>query len=221
MSYYFFMGGDMLLPVPPDTLSLKISNKNETINLINEGEVNLIKTPGLSEISFNIRLPNRKYPWANYELGFRKADYYLKKLEKLKTEGKPFRFIVSRMAADGLMLHNTNIKVTLEEYSIEESAENGIDIVCPVTLKQYRKFGTKECEVTTNADGTKSLKVKEVREEVDTDTPKAMTIAGELSVLEAAKRISNGSLDWKSVLTANSIDFPGTILEKRTVLSLV
>ena len=75
MSYYFFMGGDMLLPVPPDTLSLKISNKNETISLINEGEVNLIKTPGLSEISFNIRLPNRKYPWANYELGFRKADY--------------------------------------------------------------------------------------------------------------------------------------------------
>lgn len=219
MSYYVFLG-ELLLPVSPDTLQLKISNKNETINLINEGEVNLIKTPGLSEIAFNIRLPNRKYPWATYESGFKKAEYYLEKLEKLKTEGKPFRFIVSRILADGTMLHNTNIKVTLEEYSIEEDAGNGVDIVCPVALKQYKKFGTKECEVTTNADGTKGLKVKEEREEEDRETPKAMTIVGELSALEAVKRASNGSLDWRSVAAANGIDFPGVIPEKGTVLNL-
>ena len=52
MSYYFFLGNTML-PVPPPRMNTKINGKNKTINLINEGEVNLIKTPGLTEISFD------------------------------------------------------------------------------------------------------------------------------------------------------------------------
>lgn len=50
MSYYFFLGNTML-PVPPPRMNTKINGKNKTINLINEGEVNLIKMPGLTEIS--------------------------------------------------------------------------------------------------------------------------------------------------------------------------
>lgn len=66
MSYYFFLGNTML-PVPPPRMNTKINGKNKTINLINEGEVNLIKTPGLTEISFDFLLPNSRYPFANYD----------------------------------------------------------------------------------------------------------------------------------------------------------
>ena len=66
MSYYFFLG-DTMLPVPPAKMTLTIKGKNKTIDLINEGEVNIIKTPGLSEISFDARFPNQKYPFANYD----------------------------------------------------------------------------------------------------------------------------------------------------------
>ena len=38
-------------------MTVKIKGKNKTINLINEGEANLIKDAGLTEISFDARFP--------------------------------------------------------------------------------------------------------------------------------------------------------------------
>ena len=66
MSYYFFIG-DTMLPIPPEKMSLKVKGKNKTVTLINEGEVNIIKQPGLTEISFDARLPNKRYPFADYD----------------------------------------------------------------------------------------------------------------------------------------------------------
>ena len=42
--YYFYLD-KLLLPVAPEKLELKIKNQNKTMNLINEGEINQIKTP--------------------------------------------------------------------------------------------------------------------------------------------------------------------------------
>ena len=39
----------MLCPVAPDKLQLKIANKNKTLVLINEGEINILKKAGLTE----------------------------------------------------------------------------------------------------------------------------------------------------------------------------
>ena len=43
--YYFFLGM-MQLPVPPAKMTVKIKGKNKTVDLINEGEANLIKDAG-------------------------------------------------------------------------------------------------------------------------------------------------------------------------------
>ena len=65
MAYYFYMG-KMLCPVAPSKLQLKIQNENKTLTLINEGEVNILKKAGLTDISFDLLLPNVKYPFATY-----------------------------------------------------------------------------------------------------------------------------------------------------------
>ena len=67
--YEFYMDG-VRLPVTPSALTIKINNQNKTINLINEGQRNIIKTPGLSKYSFNALLPNREYPFACYPNGY-------------------------------------------------------------------------------------------------------------------------------------------------------
>ena len=86
----------MLCPIAPASLELKISNQNDTVQLINEGEVNLLKKAGLTEISFELLLPNQKYPFAIYKDGYNSAKYFLDYIEKLKTNQKPFQFIVTR-----------------------------------------------------------------------------------------------------------------------------
>lgn len=85
-------------PVAPAKLSIKINNQNKTLTLINGGEVNLIKSPGLTDIAIDeLLLPAvQKYPFAVYENGFQNAKYYLKKLEKWKKSKKPVTFTMSR-----------------------------------------------------------------------------------------------------------------------------
>ena len=138
----------MLCPIAPSSLELKISNQNDTVQLINEGEVNLLKKAGLTEISFELLLPNQKYPFAIYKDGYKSAKYFLDYIEKLKTNQKPFQFIVTRTFPNGKMIFDTNMKVSLEEYSIKEDKEDGFDVIVEIELKQYRDYGTKICNVS-------------------------------------------------------------------------
>lgn len=140
--YYVYLN-KLQLPVTPAALSMKINGQNKTVNLINDGEISIIKQPGLTDISFEFMIPHTKYPFASYGAGgFLGAQAILSYLEQLKTGLKPFQYIVSRMQGNKL-LYSTNIKVTLESYDITESADNGLDLMCSVALKQYRPYSTK------------------------------------------------------------------------------
>ena len=143
---YTFIIDGMKLPVTPEKLTVKIGNNNKTYTLMNDGEINILKMPGLTEIEFEALLPNVEYSFAEYENGFKNAKAYLNKLEKLKKKKKKFQFMVSRALPNGNHLFDTNMKCSLEEYTITEDASNtGMDVLVSVSLKQYRKYGVKRC----------------------------------------------------------------------------
>ena len=130
----------MLCPIAPSKMQIKIGNKNKTMTLINEGEINILKQAGLTDISFDLLLPNVNYPFANYKSGFKQASYFLNELENLKTKKKPFRFIVTRFLPNGKMLFTTNMMVSLENYEIQEDADEGFDVIVSIKLKQYKTY---------------------------------------------------------------------------------
>ena len=158
--YYMYIN-KILFPVTPPKLTLKINNQNETVTLIDEGEVNLIKTPGLTDIEVDeLLLPAfQKYPFANYKKlmdedgkklagdnTFHSADYYLEKLESWKKKKKVVQFVVSRTTPNGKnLLWDTNMKVTIEDYEVVEDVEKyGFDVCVKISMKQYRKWGAKK-----------------------------------------------------------------------------
>ena len=147
MAYYFYLG-KTLLPVAPQKLQLKIKGANKTYTLINEGEINVLKTPGLTDIEFDALLPNVKYPFATYKSGFKRAKTFLEVLKKYKQDKETFQFIVTRTLPNGKMLFDTNMKVSLESYTIKEDAKNyGMDVMVTIKLKQYRDYATKTCNI--------------------------------------------------------------------------
>ena len=147
-----------LLPVTPKKMAIGISNQNTTVNLINEGEVNILKMAGLTEIEFECEIPQVKHPYAVYtnSSGFRVASYFLDYFENLKTSKQPFQFIVCRRTPNGKSLFNTNIKVSLEDYKLTEDAGEGFDIRVKVKLKQWRDYGTKAVKVSITAGKPKA-----------------------------------------------------------------
>ena len=220
MAYYMYIE-KVLFPITPGKLSIKIGNNNKTITLINEGEVNLIKTPGLTDITIDeLILPAfQKYPFANYSQlkdadgnkiagnhKFNKGNYYLKKLEKWKNRKKnPVTFVLSRVSPDGkTVLWDTNFDVTIEDYEIIEDAENqGMDLKVKLSMKQYQYWGAKKLVIKKNKKTSSKTTAKKATTRKTKDTAKTYTVKIGDTLMGIARKQLNDSSKWKSIYTLN------------------
>ncbi|EGT3754166.1 LysM peptidoglycan-binding domain-containing protein [Clostridioides difficile] len=203
MAYDFYLDG-VQLPITPGKLEVKVTNKNKTIDLINVGEVNILKKEGLSEISFEAEFTHNKLPFCRGQ--FRDVQFFLSKLELLKTDCKPFQFIVSRELGNKV-LFNTNMKVSLEEYNIVEDADNGSDTKVAIKLKQYRDYSTKKlvpAPPKTTETGRPSVKIEPKRvDSINAPNTKTYTVkSGDSLWSICQKQLGNGSL-YKKVYELN------------------
>lgn len=209
----------MQLPVAPSSLSTQINSANKTINLMNDGEVNLLKKPGLTDFSFELLLPNVKYPFAIYPDGFRMADYYLEKIEKLKVDLIPFQFIVSRMKPNGDLLFDTNVKVSLEDYEILEDAENGFDITVKINLKQYREYGNKKVALSKGTDDQNTTTASATQSRpVSKPIPKTHTVVKGDTLWAICKKILGNGSKVEEIAKLNGIKnsnliYPGQVIK--------
>jgi len=161
--YQFFLG-DMMLPIAPRRMRIRINNQNQTINLVSGKEINLLKEPGLTDFTFSPPLPVRQYPFARYLDGFQPPSYFLGEMETFKLDKEPIPFAVIRTGDNGATWDvETSMQVSLEDYRITENAEDGSDMTVDIELKQWREYGTKNVTVQSNADGSSSATTIEER----------------------------------------------------------
>ena len=190
---YSFYFGSMALPVTPSKLTVKIKGNNKTLTLVNEGDINFLRHPGLTEITFDAVLPMLgQYSFANT---YRRPDYYLDTFEKLMTNCEPFRFIVSRVSPSGKLLYDTNMKVSLENYTVTEDATKGPDVTVAITLQQDISYSTKTVKVVKPADESKPTVTEETkRDDSSAPAPKTYTVkAGDCLWNIAKQYLGNGA----------------------------
>lgn len=196
MSYACYLDG-VELPTPAK-LTVKIKSKNKTLILLNEGEINFLRTPGLSEIVLPLTLPMLA--------GNRSPDYYLGVLERLKTSKTSTQFILVRVSPDGRTLYDTNMRVSVEDYNIVEDAKEGLDVSVDVNLKQWRDYGTKTVKVEQPVEGTQvqTVSVEKERDASTAPTAKTYTVkAGDTLWALAAKYYGSGA-QYSKIYEANT-----------------
>lgn len=191
--YELYIGG-VLFPVTPAKISTKINNKNKTVNLISEGEVNIPKTAGLTEITISeLLLPVQKYPFAQPGTLPRPA-VYLEKLERWKRKKKHVEFKLLRyeLSSDSL-LWDTTMDVTIEDYEIMEDAEKyGMDIAVKLNLKEYRAWGAKEL-VIKKGKTKKTAKKKTTRKQTKEISRSYKVKKGDTLIKIARQQLGDGS----------------------------
>lgn len=148
MAYKMYLDG-VLMPVTPSKVKVKINNQNKTLVLISGEEINILKDAKLTDVSFDLLLPQLSYPFTNGEA--QGADYYLSLFERLKKNKEPFQWILSRSRPNGDALPYSNLTVGMEDYQITDDANEGFDLTVSVKLRQYRAFGTKTVQITPSA----------------------------------------------------------------------
>lgn len=219
MAYRLYLDG-VLFPVTPSKITVKINGKNERVTLINEGEASILKSPGLTDVEFELLLPQVEYPFAVYPDGFRTAQFYMEKLENLMTSRQPFQYIVTRTDLLNKKLFDTNMKVSLEDYSIIEDASEGFDLTVKVKLKQYREFTTKVCTIDISLP--KPQGTVQGSRAVSSNAPSggSYTVVKGDCLWNIAKRFYGNGSSWQKIYNANksvvggnpNLIYPGQVL---------
>ena len=160
--------GLVVFPVTPEELEISVGSNNKTLTLISEGDINILKSPSLVEVSFEARFPMRKYPYSRDPRPFQE---YVDIFNKLKTEKKSFRFIVARTTPGGSKTWDTNLQMALEEYEIQESASEGDDVIVSFELKQHKEYGVKVLKKSEDSkDSSNSKSTSTAKETRNSDS---------------------------------------------------
>lgn len=192
--YYVFL--DVIpLPVSPEKIEISVPNLNKTITMVDQGEINILRGKGLKEIKFDMLVPSFKYPFANYSFGSFSTSQIIARLEYLKEQGKPVYFIVTRCRA-GKPAWWTNIKVSVEDFTVTEDANNGTDVIISINLKEYKEYSTKLAIVSKKSDGTVIAKFDNPRSVVGNIAPTANLT----KTIEAGKTIKSITVDTGKTL---------------------
>lgn len=193
--------GLVTLPIPPGELTIKVGSNNKVVNLINEGDVNILKSPSLIEIEFEARFPMRKYPYSRNPKGFQE---YTDIFKKLKEEKKSFRFIVARTTPNGNRTWDTNILMALESYEIYESADEGDDVIITFELKQYKEYGVKKIKVNTPIiNPTSTSTASQSRPAEHNTTQQTYTVQSGDCLYNIAKQFYGNGGRWTEIYNAN------------------
>lgn len=218
MAYNLYLDG-VLFPVTPSKITLKVNGKNETVTLINEGEANILKAAGLTDIEFELRLPNEGYPYAVYPSKYRPAKFYLEKLEELKVGKKSFQYILTRRKPKKKKIFDTNMTVSLEDYSIVDDVGEGFDITVKVKLKQYKEFTTKICTIDISLPKPQAS-MQQNRETSNAPSGGTYTVVSGDCLWKIAKQFYGDGSKWGTIYNANksviggnpNLIYPGQVL---------
>lgn len=229
MAYTVYLNG-VPLPVTPSAIMIQTPNRNEKVELIDGSEISILKEPGLKTIQFECLIPQVSYPFSYYNNGkFRKAKEYLDEFEALKKSKLPFRFLLARFVKKDTLVKgvntnnsfNTNMSVSLEDWSQVDDASNGFDLKVSINLQEYVDFGTKEFIIATDPASTPVAEPVEPERPVDPVpiSPGRRTYAvksGDSLWAICARELGDGGKCW-DVAKQNDIANPDLIFPDQVI----
>jgi LysM repeat protein len=200
--FYFKIGEDVLtFPITPNKLTIKVGSNNKVVTLINEGDINILKSPSLVEIEFEARFPMRKYPYSREVLPFQT---YFDKIKDLKENKKSFRFIVARATPNGKSTWGTDLLVALEDFQMSENAEEGDDVLIDFKLKQYKEYGIKVLpNSSANNNTTTSTSEQPRPTEGKGETSSVYVVQSGDCLWNIAKAAYGDAFRWKEIYETN------------------
>ena len=136
MDIGFFINYDgqvVQLPVNPEKVEVKFSGNNSTTEIIQLGEINLLKDRKLAEISFESFFPQDDwFPAIRTRGSFKRPDFYKSFFEGIQEDKKPCRLIITGL--------NITLKTSVENFSYYHQGGDHEDAYYSLDFKEYRDY---------------------------------------------------------------------------------
>lgn len=200
----------VLLPVTPAEIRTKTESRNKSVYILNFGELNLARKPGLQEISFTVLLPGRLYSFVQTEGAFHEPEYFLNLFREYKAAEKPVQLIVFRKLADGSQIFCGNIEALLEDYMVTEKGGEQGDFWVDLRWKEYRNAKSIRYDMKKEADGQTALIEQGQARESKTPTGSYTVRSGDC-LWAIAKRALGDGTKYREIAEKNGIADPSRI----------
>ena len=202
-------GKQILLPVTPAEIEMKTGNRNKAVYILNFGEMNLAKKPGLQEIRFTALLPGRRYSFVQTEDGFHEPEYFLNCFKEYKATAKPVQLILFRRLADGTQLFCGNMDVLLEDYTVTEKGGEQGDFWVEMCWKEWKT--AKSIRYSVKGQNGGNVLVEQGKER-QTKTPAVTyTVKKGDCLWNIAKNQLGDGTKYKEIAQKNGISDPNRI----------
>lgn len=198
------------LPLPPSSMDTYTKSKNQKHTSLSLGEISTINGVSLRRVSMDILLPNDlslpfiQPPLHSYIIG--KPIIYLSLFRKVMESKLPLFLIITRILPSGEHLFEGNMKVSIEDYTVTESADNNGDFLVRLNFLEYKDIKVKRI---TPIDSLGNFSVVHNRQ--SKDTPKTYTVKSGDTLWSIAKRQFNDGSKYKEIAKLNNIHNPSLI----------
>lgn len=224
---------DIEFPLAPSQFKTKVGNKNKTIELVSVGEVNIPKSIGLRDFSFKLLFPKddtlvtgsklyvdnegNEVEFSRYaKMKFHEPIWYLSRLREIKADRVPVFLVIIRQLYDGInadgsyklkYLFGGNLKVTIEDYTVEENAGEEGDYWVDIKLKEYREVGViKTLEETGKTDSDGKIEAVETPVAEKPSVPETYTVKKDDTLCNIALKFYNDSSKYKYLAELNNLE---------------
>ena len=125
-------GSAIKLPVTPESFEVQVAHKNQVVNVVTLGEINLLGKSGLRTVTLSCFFPYNEYYFSDPDADY--PSYYVEQIEDWRTDNTIIRLIIG---------HTVNFKCSIESfnYGMRDGTK---DIYYTITLKEYRTVSLKK-----------------------------------------------------------------------------
>lgn len=174
------------IPVNPTELKVELEGNNSNVEIIQLGEISILKNPKLQTISWDSWFPYESwFPGIRTKGGFKSSDFYVDYIQKIRTSRKPCQLVITGIDLD--------MDVSIESFSYSHKAGEHEDKYYSISLKEFRKYTISQ--IPTDASdlsrwGTKPGTTTQQPTPAPAPTPKEVTIGCDV--------ILNGTVHYDS-----------------------
>ena len=212
---YMVFINDVLLPVTPGKLTIKINGKNKTYTLASGEELNALNPVGLTDYEFDVLLPAHDgYSFAHYVDGFISPAWFLAFFADIMASQKPctLRIVrtlpINRSLTSNTLInipYNQSVRVSIENYTIKEDASNGRDITVTIKLRKYVDYGTKIVRVLGDGEDTTAIVSETTRETDNAPSAENYTVKKGDSLWAITKKYTGNGARYSELMEANGL----------------
>lgn len=205
----------LVFPLAPESLFTDVKGCNKIINTIGLGEVNVVNDMGLRDLEFKVFLPKSMKPFYDCVMENEQRYppiYQLAALREIMANKCIVTLIIERTTPDGNRIFEGNMKVTVENYFVEENAGEEGCFWVNIKIKEY-----KDINAVIYEPGDDDFAV-EVGQRNSKETAKSYVVKPGDSLWKIAKTQLNDGSRYKEIAQLNNIANPDRISVGMTLL---